>query len=99
MAGKLLEFRPEAIAEYELARDWYFNQSERVASKLWEEVTNAVNKIVAAPQRYPTHIRGTRRLLVQKFPFAVIYRESPVSILVVAVAHLSRRPAYSISRI
>ena len=99
MASKLLEFHPEAIGEYELARDWYLSQSEIAAFKFWEEVTEAVEKIVAAPQRYPVHIRGTRRLLLQRFPFAVVYRESPVSILVVAVAHLRRRPAYWISRI
>ena len=38
--------------------------------------------------------RNTRRWLVQGFPFGVIYQDGAGEILVVAVAHQRKQPAY-----
>lgn len=36
----------------------------------------------------------TRRLLVGRFPYQVVYRLRATEIVIVAVAHLKRRPGY-----
>lgn len=36
----------------------------------------------------------TRRLLVARFPYQVVYRLRPTEIVIVAFAHLKRRPGY-----
>jgi hypothetical protein len=36
----------------------------------------------------------TRRALVARFPYQVVYRIRPGEIVIVAVAHLKRRPGY-----
>ena len=36
----------------------------------------------------------TRRALVAKFPYQVVYRLRPTEMVIVAVAHLKRRPGY-----
>jgi len=41
---------------------------------------------------------GTRRYLLQRFPFSVVYRVEARRILIVAVAHARRRPSYWRSR-
>jgi hypothetical protein len=43
---------------------------------------------------------GTRRCLIAKFPYGVIYHYSPEQdeIVIVAIAHLHRRPDYWVSR-
>jgi len=38
--------------------------------------------------------QGTRRVFAKGFPFAVVYRVQPDEIVVVAVAHTSKRPKY-----
>lgn len=38
--------------------------------------------------------RGAKRLVLKRFPYDVVVRESPEEIIVVAVAHHSRRPGY-----
>jgi toxin ParE1/3/4 len=38
--------------------------------------------------------RGTRRLPLHRFPYAVVYRERETEIQVVAFAHSSRNPGY-----
>lgn len=38
--------------------------------------------------------RQTRRMLVPRFPYQVVYRLRPTEIVIVAIAHLKRRPGY-----
>ena len=40
----------------------------------------------------------TRRTLVARFPYQVVYRLRPTEIVIVAIAHLKRRPGYWKSR-
>ena len=94
MGSKEVEFHEAASLEYEAAFAWYFERSERAASRFAREVERAVASIAEAPERSPSGIQGTRRLLLQRFPFAVVYRELPSVIQVLAVAHGRRRPGY-----
>jgi toxin ParE1/3/4 len=94
MASKEVEFHEEASLEYEAAFDWDFARSELAASKFTEELSRAISVIAEAPQRWPDNINGTRKLLLQRFPFAVVYRELPSIIQVLAIAHGRRRPGY-----
>jgi toxin ParE1/3/4 len=64
------------------------------AAKFTEELSRAINLIAEAPQRWPDNIDGARKLLLQRFPFAVVYRELPSIIQVLAIAHGRRRPGY-----
>ena len=43
--------------------------------------------------------RGVRRLLLRRFPYAVIVRETAAEVIVVAFAHTARRPGYWRSRL
>ncbi len=38
--------------------------------------------------------RGVKRLMLRRFPYAVIVHESDTEIMVIAFAHHSRRPGY-----
>ena len=40
-----------------------------------------------------------RRRLVRRFPFGILYRIEPEEIVIVAVAHLRRKPGYWRERI
>jgi len=71
-----------------------FERSERAALRFAREVGRAVASIADAPERSPAGASGTRRFLLQRFPFAVVYRELPSIIQVLAVAHGRRRPGY-----
>ncbi len=94
MASKEVEFHVEASAEYEAAFDWYFARSELAASKFAEELGRAIGAIAQAPQRWPDTFGGARKFLLQRFPFAVVYRELPSIIQILAIAHGRRRPDY-----
>jgi toxin ParE1/3/4 len=89
-----LEFHPEAVFEARAARQWYAERSPLAAAVFMEEIERATKMIVEAPDRWPGFLHGTRRYLLRRFPFSVIYRVSETSVQVVAVAHAKRRPGY-----
>jgi toxin ParE1/3/4 len=94
MANKKVEFHEAASLELEAAFDWYLARSESAAGRFVEELDRAVTRIAEAPHRWPEGIHGTRKFVLQRFPFVVVYRELPSSIQVIAVAHGHRRPGY-----
>ncbi len=94
MASKEVEFHEAAALEYEAAFDWYLERSWAAAEKFADEVSRAVSKIAEAPRRWPAGKLKTRRFLPARFPFAIVYRELPAVIQVLAVAHSHRRPGY-----
>jgi toxin ParE1/3/4 len=58
------------------------------------EVDQAIALIAASPDRWLRGLHGTRRFVLQRFPFAIVYRERETDIQVLAIAHGHRRPGY-----
>jgi len=90
-----VDLHDEASAEYDAAFDWYLERSADAALNFDAEVEHAINEISKAPKRWAAGPYSTRRYLLRKFPFTLIYRELPSgAIQIVAVAHTSRKPGY-----
>lgn len=94
MASKKIEIHEEAALEYEAALDWYLERSLLAASKFVDALSRSMEMIVGAPHRWTAGSLGTRRFLLQRFPFAIVYRELPAAIQVLAIAHTRRKPGY-----
>ena len=89
-----VEFHPAAQAESEDAQTWYEERSLLAAAGFLRELSDAIRRAVDSPDRYPTAVAGTRRVMLDRFPFTVFYRMQSDALLVVAVAHHKRRPGY-----
>jgi toxin ParE1/3/4 len=76
------------------AFDWYFERSIQAAEAFVSEATSAFALIASAPAVWPTFEAGTRRYVLRRFPYGIIYRETDKGIEVIAVAHHKRRPRY-----
>jgi plasmid stabilization system protein ParE len=98
MSATSFSFHPAAIEEAISATRWYRERSRLAATNFVAELNEAIGRILKAPHRWPLSSRGTRKLKLPCFPFLVIYREVDGSVLVLAVAHGSRRPGYWKSR-
>ena len=94
MSGRKVALHPEAIAEAKAAREWYQERSSAAANAFLKELDSAIEQIAEFPNRWPSHHHGTRRYLLRRFPFSVVYRESKEIIEVVAIAHGRRKPGY-----
>lgn len=94
-----VRFHPDAIAEAKAAREWYQERSPAAANAFMKELDHAVEQIAEFPKRGPSFLHGTKRYLLGRFPFSVVYWGRPQSTEIVAIAHARRRPGYWKERI
>lgn len=83
-------------AQQELARaiQFYDDQAAGLAKDFVDEIDAAIQQIAELPRSGAPHRHGTRRIVLRRFPFAVIYRVETEVVEVVAIAHERRRPDY-----
>jgi toxin ParE1/3/4 len=94
MSAKRVEYHQGAIADAKSAVDWYQKRSPKAALDFIEELHRGADTIREAPERWPIGKNNTRRFLLWRFPFALIYSEQDAVVTIWAVAHGSRRPEY-----
>lgn len=92
-------FHPAAAAEVERAQAWYEERSVFAAAGFLQELTRAVQRIRTAPERHPPAGHGTRKTLLEQYPFSVFYLVRRDEVFIVAVAHQKRRPGFWLDRI
>jgi plasmid stabilization system protein ParE len=93
-----VRLHPEARAELRDARRWYYERSPLSATAFAHAVDNAVARIREAPNSFPLADHGTRKFILQRFPFNICYRSDKAEIVIVALAHQKRRPGFWSSR-
>ena len=93
-----VEYLVEALEEAEAAARWYAERSPDAASAFSDEIDAAEAAIAEFPEAWPQYDHGTRRYLLRRYPFSVVYRTEASRVLIVAVAHGHRRPGYWKSR-
>jgi plasmid stabilization system protein ParE len=94
-----LEYLEPALLEAEAAARWYAERSPSAALAFSDEIDLAESAIVQSPEAWPAYDHGTRRYLLRRFPYSVVYRVESTRVLLVAVAHAKRRPGYRKSRV
>ena len=84
------------IAEVELdqAVHWYSEQAPGLGNAFLIEVLSAASRIERFPEAWHPLGEGIRRCRLGRFPYGLIYAVDNGDILVLAVAHLHRRPDY-----
>jgi hypothetical protein len=81
------------------AAAWYEQQRAGLAHAFLLAVQDAIAAILVAPQRWPKGGSRVRRYRMNRFPYSIIYVSESDGILILAVAHHSRRPGYWRNRI
>lgn len=89
-----MEFDPAADEELVAAAEYYDNEVVGLGEDFLAEVAQSIGFATARPTAGASMEGGFRRVLVHRFPFAVIYRERGAGLEVLAVAHLRRHPGY-----
>ena len=92
-AGRVRYFA-EASRELEDAFEWYLDRSPRAAEAFLRETNRAIGILAAAPGVWPRFEAGTRRYVLSRFPYDIIYRETDAGIEVIAISHHKRRPRH-----
>jgi len=85
-------FRPAAAADIDAAYEWYEEQRLGLGEEFLAAIDKAMRFIVENPDAYPTVHRGTRRILLGRFPYGLYYRIAGDQLVVVACMHAARHP-------
>lgn len=93
-------FHRLAAEEYRKARQWYVRQSGvELSDAFRDEVDAAVDRIAENPETGALFRKKYRWIRLHRFPYLLYYLIlSDERILVLAVAHASRRPGYWLRR-
>ncbi len=95
-----ITFLKPAEKELDDAVEYYESEQEGLGIRFQAEVARSLSRIVRQPLSYQEIGKYSRRCLVHKFPYGVIfhYKVASEEILVVCIAHLHRRPDFWVSR-
>lgn len=89
-----VEFHPLAADEAQAAERRYREQNETASGRFQRELDRAIGRISEQPDVGSPYLGNTRRVLLRRFPFFVVYRVRGGDLEIVAVAHARRRPGY-----
>lgn len=87
-------FHPQAVPDLDAAFEWYLGRSPNAASQFLTRLRATIDLAMRHPDAGRSERNGARSLLLPGYPYFLIYRADDRGILILAVAHTSRRPAY-----
>ena len=96
---KPIVFLPEAEQDMLDAVQYYESQAPDLGLDYLSEVERAVHSISTTPETWPIVEGNLHRRLIRRFPCGILYKIDPDEIIIVAVAHLRKRPGYWKSRL
>ncbi|HEX5756874.1 MAG TPA: type II toxin-antitoxin system RelE/ParE family toxin [Arenimonas sp.] len=94
-----VRFLAAAAEEAEAAADWYTRERRELGADFEGELDAAVARMAERPEACPRHphvsVRGdVRRQFLRRFPYQLVFVERDGVLIVLAVAHLAKRPGY-----
>ncbi len=92
-------FHPSAREELNKAVDYYQDSAKDLGYDFLEEVYAAIKRIQAYPEAWSPFSSRTRRCLIHRFPYTVVYLLKNNEILIIAIAHSHQKPNYWQKRI
>ena len=87
-------FHPEADEEFDEAIRYYEEAQIGLGLEFAEEVYATVERILEYPDAWAKLSVNTRRCLVCRFPYGLVYQVKSDTLRIIAVPNLHRRPGY-----
>jgi hypothetical protein len=92
-------FLKEAEKEFDESTQYYESCQRGLGFAFSEEVFAALSRIKKFPDAWSKYHLNTRRCLVSRFPFGIVYRKRKGVIEILAVMHLNREPSFWLERL
>ncbi|MEW6087389.1 MAG: type II toxin-antitoxin system RelE/ParE family toxin [bacterium] len=96
-----MEIRILEIAhlEFKEAKEFCEIEQSGLGSKFENKIEQSLLHIKQFPQAWPPERKEIRKYLVNKFPYKIIYSIQDDKIVILAFAHLHRKPDYWVDRL
>ena len=87
-------YHPEAEQELLHSINYYENKTAGLGSEFLLEVEKTIDLINSFPELGTPFANSERRMLLNRFPFGIIYSIQGEQIIIYAFMHLNRKPGY-----
>ena len=91
-------FHESAEEEFDRAVEYYEECRRGLGIEFAREIYATIERIIQYPEAWSQMSKNTRRCLVNRFPFGVIYQIKSGSVRIIAVSDLRRHPDYWLGR-
>jgi plasmid stabilization system protein ParE len=94
VSGYVVAIAPAAEGDIGDAFLWYRERNTLTADAFRAEVFDAIDRIADAPLARSADEEGSRRRVLHRFPYSVVYEVLGGVVTILAVAHHRRKPGY-----
>ncbi|MFQ5647187.1 MAG: type II toxin-antitoxin system RelE/ParE family toxin [bacterium] len=91
---KKVFFHPAAEEEMDVSADYYESKAKGLGIKFVDEIEKSLKQVSLSPNRWPIISGQTRRYLLRRFHYCLLYQIYGDDIYVLAVMHFHRKPDY-----
>ena len=84
--------RHEAEDDLKEAFSWYEDKRTGLGYDFLLQIDAGINFINRNPEIYPIEYKGTRKHVIKRFPYKIVYLVEEEKIIILAVIHCKRRP-------
>ena len=88
------QYHPEAAKELTSCIRYYEDKSVGLGVEFLDEIEEAIAQALAHPQSGSLLSKQDRRILLDRFPYEIIYDSSENIITITAVKHMKQKPGY-----
>ncbi len=92
-------FHPAAENELYQAVNYYNQCQDGLGLEFAKEVYSSIQVILSFPQAWAPLSENTRRCIINRFPYGIIYNIAENEILIIALMQLNKKPEYWKDRI
>ena len=94
-----IEYHPAIEGELVEIRDYYNEQSRNLGDDFINEFERQVLRIAAMPYRWMVVRGDTRRALMKRFPYLILFRVVNDEVIrITVIKHERRHPAFGVNR-
>ncbi len=87
-----IKLHPKAEIDVEEALQYYEQVDKTLKLKFIHYLETTFNKIILFPHIYPYETKTSQKILMEKFPYIIIYEQYQDGIMILAIFHTSRDP-------
>jgi len=94
-----VRLHPKAEEDLINALNYYYKKDEKLEEKFLKYLEFSFDKILKFPNLYPYENEVVQKVIVEKFPYIVLYEQYEDTIMVLAIFHSRRDPKILTDRV
>ncbi len=88
----ILKLHPLAENDLKIALNYYAEISSKLEKRFLSHLDKQFNNILKSPKTYQYETKTTQKVVMDKFPYIIIYEELEETIMILAIFHTRQNP-------